>query len=266
MEKRTSWNQFAKGYHKSVGEEGNFYHQKVIMPKVLRLLGLRRSSNLLDLACGQGVLSRNIPEIARYVGIDIAPDLIKEAIKINKRQYHSFYVADASKPLQIKDRSFSHATCILAVQNIEDLIGLVKNAAYFLKPGGKFVIVMNHPYFRIPKLTSWHINEEEMIQSRLVDAYMSQLEIPIDMTPGSKRDKTYTVSFHRPLAYYTDVLMKAGFYIEKLEEWISPKQSFGRSDVAEMENIARAEFPMFMALVAVKKPQGDYGSRFANEE
>jgi hypothetical protein len=47
------------------------------------------------------------------------------------------------------------------------------------------------------------------------------------------------------------MLFENGFAIEKIEEWTSEKQSEGK--MARAENRARDEFPMFMAILAVKK-------------
>jgi hypothetical protein len=41
-----------------------------------------------------------------------------------------------------------------------------------------------------------------------------------------------------------------GFLIERIEEWVSPKKSEGV--MAKVEDRARAEFPLFMAMVAKK--------------
>ena len=60
-----------------------------------------------------------------------------------------------------------------------------------------------------------------------------------------------TVSFHRPLQYYFKALAKAGFVVEKLEEWTSMKVS-DSGPRAKAENDARKEFPLFLYLGAKK--------------
>jgi len=59
------------------------------------------------------------------------------------------------------------------------------------------------------------------------------------------------LSFHYPLSYFCDALKNSGFYIETVEEWCSNKTSTGK--MATQENRARKEFPLFMAIVAIKK-------------
>jgi hypothetical protein len=46
------------------------------------------------------------------------------------------------------------------------------------------------------------------------------------------------------------MLIDNGFLIERIEEWVSPKKSEG--GMAKVEDSARAEFPLFMAIVARK--------------
>ena len=58
----TSWEKSGKWYKNIVGDEGHYYHQKIILPHTLRLLKLQKGDSLLDLACGQGVLERQIPD------------------------------------------------------------------------------------------------------------------------------------------------------------------------------------------------------------
>lgn len=245
----TSWDKSGKWYKNIVGDEGHYYHQKIVLPNVLRLLGLKRGDSLLDLGCGQGILERQIPKDAYYVGMDLSSGLINEARNLIASQNHRFVVADASKQLPLEGSNFSHAAIILALQNIKKPFGVVRNVKEHLKIGGKFVIVLNHPAFRIPKSTSWEVDESKKIQYRRVDQYMSPLEIPILTNPG-KTNSENTWSFHYPLSAYSEMLFDNGFVIEKIEEWVSDKKSTGSK--AEMEDKSRNEFPLFMTILARK--------------
>ena len=74
---------------------------------------------------------------------------------------------------------------------------------------------------------------------------MSPLEIPIQTNPGKSTENT--LSFHLPLSYWTESCYDAGILIHNIEEWCSHKESSGR--MARMENRARKEFPLFMAIL-----------------
>jgi len=242
----SSWENSSKWYDQIVGSEGHYYHKNLILPKLLALMDLKKGDKLLDLACGQGILERQLAPHFSYLGVDLAASLIKKAKEEGKKG-HSFMVADVTKTIETKEKGFTHATLILAVQNLKDPLGAFTNAAHLLNEGGKFFIVLNHPYFRIPRQSSWGEDAPKKLQYRRIDAYMTPMEIPITMHPG-KGESVTTLSFHYPLSALTQWLHEAGFVIETIEEWCSDKSSVGGK--AKMENRARKEFPLFMALTA----------------
>jgi len=251
MKTDTSWQKSSKWYGGIVGEKGHFFHQAIIIPNSLKLLKIKPESSLLDVACGSGVLARHIPQQTKYLGVDISSGLIEMAKKMDKNKNHKYTVGDVTEKLRA-DGMFDNATIILALQNIKEPEKVVENVAEKLKDGGKFLIVLNHPCFRIPRQSGWEIDKGNKLQYRRVSRYMNPMEIPVEMHPG-KRDGQFTWSYHYPLSDYSEYLYKSGFLIEKIEEWSSKKKSVGK--VADMENRAREEFPMFMAILAVKRPK-----------
>jgi SAM-dependent methyltransferase len=236
---KTSWQGVSKWYNKIVGEEGHYYHQHVVIPGVIRLLKIKDGESLIDLACGNGVLRRNIKNNIEYLGIDISRNLIDEAKRMSREG--KFMVADVSKELNIHEK-FDFASIILALQNIKDFAGVIKNAGNLLKQNGKLIIVLNHPCFRIPRQSSWEIDKNNKLEYRRINRYMSPLEVPIGVGGN------ITWSFHNSISAYFKELNKNGFVIETLEEWTSDKTSIGGAK--KMEDRARNEFPLFMTIVA----------------
>ena len=57
----TSWGHVANWYHEHVSESDDTYHEKVIKPNLLRLLGDVKGKLVLDVACGQGLFSPGPP-------------------------------------------------------------------------------------------------------------------------------------------------------------------------------------------------------------
>jgi SAM-dependent methyltransferase len=248
----TSWETSSSWYDKIVGSKGHYYHQQVIIPGVLRLLELAKhpSPSILDLACGQGILSRHLPKGVKYLGVDGSKTLIDSAKKYGRNSNHQFLVRDLSQRLQLDNQAFSHATCILAVQNFAEPHSLFQIAYDHLRPDGSFVMVLNHPCFRIPRQSSWGIDEQKKLQYRRIERYLSPLKIPILTQPSKQAASQETWSFHYPISYYTQHLKQAGFVIEHIEEWCSDKKSVGKN--ASMENRSRQEFPLFMTFCARK--------------
>lgn len=253
MKPTTSWEKESSWYSDATSGRGNYYHDHVVIPNSLRLLRLASNSKLLDLGCGSGVLGRALPKTVSYIGVDIAPSLIAQARREDRSSSHSYIVGDITKPLSLP-ADFTHAAIILTLQNVKEPATTIRNAARHLVDGGSLIIVLNHPAFRIPRQSSWGIDEQTKLQYRRINRYLSPLEIPITMHPG-KEHSGVTWSYHLPISAYTAILHDAGFLIEVMEEWTSDKVSVGKA--AKMENRARSEFPLFLAIAAVKKTVND---------
>lgn len=248
----TSWQGVSKWYQESVGESGHYYHQHIVIPGVLRLLELKTGDSLLDLACGQGVLERAVKVPISYTGLDAAGGLVTQAERQKKDPAHVFATTDVTKPLPLTPgKVFTHSACVLALQNMEKPEGLFAQMATHLAPGGKGVIVINHPSFRIPRQSSWGIDESNKLQYRRVNLYTSPIKVPITAHPG-QQSNVVTWSFHQPLSAYVSMIVSQGLVIDALEEWVSDKQSEGKA--AKMENRGRSEFPLFLALRVRRLP------------
>lgn len=248
-EQKTSWEPVAKWYNKIVGDEGHYYHQNIVLPGVIRLLELdkKKDGSLLDLACGQGILATKLPPSLAYLGIDASPSLVKLAKKNDKNPKHGYLVGDLTKTLTL-DKKYSHATILLALQNIETPSAVLANSRKHLVDGGKLIIVLNHPCFRIPRQSSWQIDEQKKLQFRRLERYMSPMSVPIQAHPSKGEQSAATVSFHHPLSDYFKWLKENQFVVESMEEWCSDKESQGKN--AKMENRSRDEFPLFLTLIA----------------
>jgi len=249
----TSWQPVSRWYNKLTGIRGGYFHQQVIIPNVIRQLSLKPGDSLLDLGCGQGVLARNIPLDIDYYGIDLAVDLLDYARKSNRNPRCRFLKADITRPLPLDKKDFTQATAILVLQNVARPDLIIKNAAGCLVNQGRLVIVINHPCFRIPRQSSWGIDEQNQVQYRQINRYLSSLRVPINIRPSRGKKGPVAWSFHFSLSALSRFLDENGFLIKKIEEWISDKASVGRA--AKMENRAREEFPLFLSILAQKHRQ-----------
>lgn len=248
--KDTSWEGVAGWYDKLLEGEGT-YQKELILPNLLRLMDLKNGHTVLDLACGQGFFAREfIKRSGHVIGVDASKSLIALAEKAGPTTI-PFHVASADALPFIKDRTVDKAAIVLALQNIENVAGTLRECARVIKKGGTLYVVLNHPAFRVPKESSWGWDEKEKKQYRRVDRYLSELKVKIQMHPGDKPSQ-YTTSFHRPLQFYFKAFNKAGFSVSLMEEWNSHKQSQA-GPRAEAEDLARKEIPLFLCLVAVKE-------------
>jgi ubiquinone/menaquinone biosynthesis C-methylase UbiE len=246
----TQWDDVADWYDQLVGDEGSEFQREVIFPGVLRLLALKPAESVLDVACGQGALCRILhKQGAKPTGVDAALDLIKLARKRSDPTI-PFLMGDVRQLGFLRATSFTAATCVLAIQNIDKPQPVFEGVARALNPAGRFVLVMMHPCFRGPKYTEWGWDEEQKSQYRRVDRYLVPRKEPIVTHPGKKTGE-YTWTFHRPIQAYIKALRMAGLLIDALEEWPSHKNSTSGPRAAA-ENTARKEIPLFMAIRAIK--------------
>ena len=258
---KTSWGKEA-GWYDSLLAMDSTYQKDVILPNMIRLMDIKTSDHILDVACGQGFFSKAFAERgAEVMGTDISRELIKLAQqKMGPREKYMILPADKLTG-NIVPKTYDKACIILALQNIENYQEVVSEIARALKSGGKFYLILNHPAFRIPKLTSWGWDEDNKVQFRRVDGYLSESKAEIDMHPGHTNRQSpgrtggnknsITYSFHRPLQLYFKALAKSDFVITRLEEWNSQKKSLpGPRQKAEDQS--RKEIPMFMMIECSK--------------
>lgn len=249
MKKDTSWGKVAGWYDKHL-ENDNTYHAQVVAPNLLRVVDLKPEESLVELGCGQGYFIEKFAEVSSHV---VGIDLGKELIDIAKKNIPNakFFVGNAEDPKLLEGETFDVAVIVLAIQNMKDLGAVVKNLNRLTKDSGRVVLVLNHPAFRIPQKSAWGTDNGAKTQYRRIDAYLSELEAKIDMTPGSTQKKITTLSYHRPLQVYSKAFTKEGFAITKIEEWISHRKSEA-GPMAKAEDKARKEIPLFMCLVLKK--------------
>ncbi len=252
-ERERGWDSVAGWYDKLVGADGSDYHQHVILPAVMRLLDVGKGDQVVDVCCGQGVLIRHLLEAGagRIVGVDASGKLIAAG-----RQRHAgegrvgFVTADACAKGEWADGTFDAAACVMAVHDVPDATGLMRNIATALRPGGRLVVVMMHPCFRIPRESHWGWDADQKVQYRRLDKYGKALEIGIQTRPGLGTDEG-TIFYHRPLADVVSAIGGAGLGVVECVELFSHRRS-QVGPFSKAEHRAAEEFPLFLGLRAVR--------------
>lgn len=246
MKKSTSWGKVANWYDSMLEKDDDSFQSRVILPNLMRAMSLEKNQVVLDLACGQGFFSRVIAEKGvKVIASDISSELISLAKKHATKNIE-YHVSPADNIKFCADKSVDSILIVLALQNIQNADEVLKECARVLKKNGSMFLVLNHPAFRGPKISSWAWDEKEKVQYRRINEYLSESKIEIDMHPG-KNNSEKTVSFHRPLQWYFKMLRKSGFGVVKCEEWISHREPT-RGPRFAAEDRARKEFPLFLFL------------------
>lgn len=241
-----SWDAIAEWYAGWSGPHGSDHHRLLAIPALMLLLDPQRGERILDIGCGPGPLA---PAIARrgasYLGVDLSPRLLAIA-----RRHHGsrgqFALGDATRLAEAGIRgfgAFDAATFLLSLQDIDPLEAAIASAASALRPGGRLVVLMTHPCFRIPRQSGWGFDGKRKLTFRRIDRYLGRLAVPMQ-TYGRGRGGT-TRSYHRPLQDYVAALALAGFAIDALREIPGV--------ASRAEAAAEREIPLFFALRARKQ-------------
>lgn len=245
-----SWEPVADWYAGWVGAEGSKYHRAVAIPALLDLLAPCAGERILDIGCGPGVLAPHVAAAgARITGVDASPKLIRYAHQKHGRRGR-FIVGDATRLpaiADLKQGSFDAVAFLLSIQDIDPLGRAVAGAAWALAPGGRLVILMLHPCFRVPRQSGWGFDEKRALQFRRVDRYLTPLDVPMQPYGGGRGT---TWSHHRPLEAYVAAMANAGLAVDAVREIAVGNLDGGR--LTRAEEAARREIPLLLALRAIR--------------
>ena len=218
----SGWDQMADWWEKRFGDEGDLWHRTLIDPPLLRLVGEVNGMLVLDLACGNGYLSRRFTrQGAIVIGVDANEAIIERARAREAQEPLGiiYHVSDAACLQMLEDDSFDLVVCNMALMDIENAAGAIEEVARVLRPKGRFVASLAHPCFDKVNTSGWTI--EHMYPQITIWRKMSRYrEIASDDLPWMKvSDQViYTRTYHRPLSWYFRTLRASGLVVAALEE------------------------------------------------
>jgi SAM-dependent methyltransferase len=130
-------------------------------PVVWSLLESLPPGLALDAACGTGRHTRQLARLGHEVlGIDLTPEMLRRAAENVPEA--SFVVGDL-RQVPADDEHFDVAVCGLALAHLPELDAAVGELARVLKPGGRLVVSVLHPF---QAHLGWHAPFEDASGSR----------------------------------------------------------------------------------------------------
>jgi ubiquinone/menaquinone biosynthesis C-methylase UbiE len=241
-----SWDEVAWDYHKTVGETGDSYHRTYVNPVIFDILGDVKGLSVLDLACGQGYLSRIL---ARKGAIVVGVDLSEKMLEIARDSEDSeplgveYIQCNSGDMREIMDSSMDCVVSTFGFHDIKEIESTIAECSRVLKEGGKLVFAIPHP------LTYARRAQDEDGYYMKIRRYMSVQEIP-----HPKYKETEVMAYHRPLSFYFEKAFSAKLRMIAFRE-ITVELSRGRPIKDKQLLAYKQEIPGFLVVGFVKRTE-----------
>ncbi len=208
------YDQIADWYNESI-RAGSLIHDLVV-PELLNLAGNIQGKHVCDLACGQGVIARQMAQMgANVVGVDIAEKMLAFAQQHEETEPLGivYLHEDVQTLSSIADATFDGVICNMSLMDITDIHATFHTVHRILREGGWFAFSITHPCFQTPAST-W-TNTEDGTLYREVRGYFTE-GFWRSANPQGVRGQVG--AYHRMLSSYLNALAEVGFLLERTVE------------------------------------------------
>jgi SAM-dependent methyltransferase len=233
------WEQHARWWQESFTNGDPEYTEQILPLVAGELAGARR---VLDIGCGEGQVARvaaAVPGVELVVGIDPTAAQIAEAAR---RGGGVVPARSGASGLPLSANSFDAAVACLVFEHIDDMDGAISEVARVLRPGGKFLFLLNHPLLQAPG-SGWIDDTILEEQYWRIGPYLVEDDSLEEVEKG-----VWIRFIHRPLSRYVNAMAASGLLITRMFEPAPPPGFLARA--AEYRDAAT--IPRLLALRAEK--------------
>ena len=135
-----SWNEMAEWFDTRQGDAGDRWHSELIYPCVKKMAGNVAGLRTLDLACGNGSLTRWLKRQGALVtGTDATLELLQHARRRESEspQGIEYVHCDAARLEFAATAEFDLVTCTMALMDMPDAESPIREIARVMKPDGR---------------------------------------------------------------------------------------------------------------------------------
>ena len=208
----SAWEQHAGWWQREFTDGADPEYEEQILPLIdHHLAGARR---VLDVGCGEGQVARRVAALgADVVGLD--PTVAQLALAV-ERGGAVEYLRGGADALPFRGGGFDAVVMCLVIEHIEQFDVVLTEIARVLAPGGRFLLLLNHPLLQTTG-SGWvddRILEEQYWR---IGPYLVEDLGTEEVSPGVELP-----FMHRPLSRYVHVMGEVGLLIDDMDEPAPP--------------------------------------------
>ena len=236
------WEAHARWWQDGFSEGADPEYEEQILPLAARYLA--GAADVLDVGCGEGQVARLAARggAARVVGVD---PTAAQVVVATERAGGPAYARAGAAGLPLRSGSFDAVVACLVFEHITDVDDAISEVARVLRPGGRFLFVLNHPLLQTPN-SGW-------IDDQILDPPEQYWRIGPYLTESEtieEVEKDVFIPFiHRPLGRYVNALVDAGLVLTRMEEPAPPQGFLARAQ----EYLDAATIPRLLLLVCERR-------------
>jgi len=252
------WDGNADAWTRLARQGYDVYRDHLNTPAFLRMLPEVAGLRGLDIGCGEGHNTRELARRgARITAVDIAPTFVGHAVQPERdAPLRIAYAVASAVELPFPAQTFDFATGFMSFMDIPETGLVLAEAHRVLKPGGFLQFSITHPCFDTPHRRNLR-DENRVTYAIEVGDYFRRLggdmsEWLFTAAPEEARrglEQFRTPRFTRTLSEWLNLLLAAGFVLERVEEPCPDDET-----VARCPDLQDAQVVAYFLHVRARKP------------
>ena len=271
------WDAHAAWWQDEFTEGADPEYVEQILPLIASRLPAE--GRVLDVGCGEGQVTRLAVEHGLCaVGLDPAGAQIDEAQRRRRARAVSpggeaavspggeaavspggeaAYARGSLLDLPVGDATVDFVVASLVFEHVGDYRRGLAEAARVLVPGGRFLLLLNHPLLQTPD-SGWiddHVLDPPEQYWR-IGPYLSEVINVEEVQPG-----IHITFHHRPLSSYLNSAISVGLSLDRMDEPAPPPGFIARApeyaEVVEIPRLMALQFTRTSALHSIGQPPPD---------
>lgn len=233
------WDRHAGWWQQGFTNGADPEYAEQVLPLLDEHLG--DAARVLEVGCGEGQVARHMARRGvEVVGLDPVAAHIVEA----HRRGGAHYIRSRGQAIALGDATVDTAVLCLVLEHLDPFEPVLAEIARVLRPGGRLLVVMNHPLVQVPG-ACWVDDADLGDQYWRIGPYLDEQVVVEEVSPGVEIPFAY-----RPLGRYVRALGRVGL---PLEDLVEPPPS--PSTMRHLAGFAAAaSIPRLALLVARRSP------------